>query len=322
MLLMSVLWTPAMAACDEPDAWQQMERNAWYLPTGDGTADLYVTEVGRGTPVVFLHGGPGNDFQYIVDAVAPLRCQNRFILFDQRGSLLSPVTPDKLDKVSFEALVDDLETLRLALGQDRLTLFGHSFGTLLAAGYYRAHPDHVERLILAGAIPARGTLSQFVATMRPVQKQLRERPEVEATLRREHLDGPRESLTPQQRSDRFRITGLASINIVDLDRWRSVPGGRVFYSSQLDDRIGDSIPSELGIEAAMDAHPVPIAIIQGDRDYVDPAGEGWQAIAREHPTWPISIHVMPNAGHYAWIDDPEAFEKALADGIEARDLKH
>jgi proline iminopeptidase len=315
------LSSPAVASCNEPDAWQQVERNVWYLPTSDGTAKLYVTELGRGTTVVFLHGGPGNDFQYMVDALAPLRCRNRFILFDQRGSLLSPVAADKLDNVSFAALVEDIETLRVALGQDRLTLFGHSFGALLALGYYRMHPERVDRLVLAGAIPAEGDLAEAVAAMRPLQKQLRERPEVEATLRREHLDGPTETLTPRQRSDRFRITGLASLNIVDLNHWRSVPGGGVFYNPLLDDRIGTSIPSDLGIEAAMAAHPVPLTVIQGDQDYTDPAGKGWQAIAREHPAWPISIHVMPRASHYAWIDDPAPFELAVTDGIGGRGSK-
>ena len=38
--------------------------------------------------------------------------------------------------------------MRRALGVDKLTLFGISYGTKLALAYARAHPDHVERIAL------------------------------------------------------------------------------------------------------------------------------------------------------------------------------
>lgn len=47
--------------------------------------------------------------------------------------------------------VADIEGLRLALGVEKVALFGHSFGTQLAQAYARAHPDRVERMVLAGS---------------------------------------------------------------------------------------------------------------------------------------------------------------------------
>ena len=44
--------------------------------------------------------------------------------------------------------VEDIEALRRALGVDKLTLFGISYGTKLALAYARAHPDHVARIAL------------------------------------------------------------------------------------------------------------------------------------------------------------------------------
>lgn len=46
--------------------------------------------------------------------------------------------------------VGDLEALRQALGAEKLNLWGISYGTHLALAYLRAHPDRVERAILAG----------------------------------------------------------------------------------------------------------------------------------------------------------------------------
>lgn len=45
---------------------------------------------------------------------------------------------------------DDLDALRQVLGADKLTLWGISYGTHLALATLRAHPDRIERLILAG----------------------------------------------------------------------------------------------------------------------------------------------------------------------------
>ena len=44
--------------------------------------------------------------------------------------------------------VEDVEALRQALGVEKLTLFGISYGTKLALAYARAHPDRVERIAL------------------------------------------------------------------------------------------------------------------------------------------------------------------------------
>lgn len=45
---------------------------------------------------------------------------------------------------------EDLEALRVALGAEKLTLWGISYGTHLALAYIRAHPDRVHRAVLAG----------------------------------------------------------------------------------------------------------------------------------------------------------------------------
>jgi proline iminopeptidase len=53
--------------------------------------------------------------------------------------------------------VENLDSLRRFLGYDRVDLYGHSWGTILAVEYYRAHPEHVASLTLASAaldIPA------------------------------------------------------------------------------------------------------------------------------------------------------------------------
>ena len=47
--------------------------------------------------------------------------------------------------------VRELDSLRAALRYDRIHLLGHSWGTILAFEYYRAHPEHVVSLTLGSA---------------------------------------------------------------------------------------------------------------------------------------------------------------------------
>ncbi len=46
---------------------------------------------------------------------------------------------------------EDIESLRVALGVAKISVLGHSYGTQLAQAFVRAHPDSVERLVLAGS---------------------------------------------------------------------------------------------------------------------------------------------------------------------------
>jgi pimeloyl-ACP methyl ester carboxylesterase len=48
---------------------------------------------------------------------------------------------------------EDLDSVRLALGLDKVALFGVSYGTKLALAYALAHPDHVERMLLDSVLP-------------------------------------------------------------------------------------------------------------------------------------------------------------------------
>jgi pimeloyl-ACP methyl ester carboxylesterase len=59
---------------------------------------------------------------------------------------------DSLDINAFNSWesAEDLDDLREALGAERLSLWGISYGTHLGLAYIRQHPDRVERAILAG----------------------------------------------------------------------------------------------------------------------------------------------------------------------------
>jgi pimeloyl-ACP methyl ester carboxylesterase len=59
---------------------------------------------------------------------------------------------DVLPYVSSERTARDMDRIRGALGEDRLTYLGYSYGTYLGALYASQFPDHVRALALDGAI--------------------------------------------------------------------------------------------------------------------------------------------------------------------------
>ena len=104
---------------------------------------IYYEQCGNpeGTPLVFLHGGPGGgiipDYRRYFDPAA-----YRVILFDQRGSGRS--TPHaSLEENTTWALVEDIEALRAHLGVDTWHVFGGSWGSTLSLAYAETHPERV-----------------------------------------------------------------------------------------------------------------------------------------------------------------------------------
>ena len=116
---------------------------------------IYYEECGNpaGYPVVFLHGGPGSGCN---------PTQRRFfdpsfyriILLDQRGCGRS--TPQGcIEDNTIDALVSDIEALKLHLNIKKWLVFGGSWGSTLALAYAIAHPSSVTGLILRGIFLSR-----------------------------------------------------------------------------------------------------------------------------------------------------------------------
>ena len=97
--------------------------------------------------VIALHGGPGNDYRYIL----PLKglAENYFVVFyDQRGTGLSPRV--SADEFTLENMIQDLDDIINHYAGDRkVNLVGHSWGGMLASGYLCRHPEKVNRVVLA-----------------------------------------------------------------------------------------------------------------------------------------------------------------------------
>ncbi len=113
---------------------------------------LYETQGTGSEVVIVLHGGPGLPHEYYHPMLSNLSRYARLVYFDRRADMSSQ--PDKRGPATVAEMADDVEALRQALGVDRVTLLGHSFGTAIALNYALRYADHTGRLILVSGAAA------------------------------------------------------------------------------------------------------------------------------------------------------------------------
>ena len=118
-----------------------------------GKTSLYVREIGRGNPIIVLHGGPDFDHSYLLPDLDRLANSYRLIYYDQRGRGRSADNV-RAEEVSLASDLDDLDKVRLHFQLQSVALLGHSWGAVLALEYALRHPERVSHLILMNPAPA------------------------------------------------------------------------------------------------------------------------------------------------------------------------
>lgn len=276
----------------------------------DGLHEIYWETCGNpeGTPVVFLHGGPGAgaapDHRRFFNPAA-----YRIVVFDQRGAGRSRPQGELTDNTT-QHLIADLEALRKSLGIERWVVFGGSWGSTLALAYAQAHPGSVRGLILRGIFLCRPfEIDWFLKGMRMIF------PEEWARFS--------EFLPPEERDDL-----LASYHrrLTDPDPAVHLPAARIW--STFEGCCSTLLPSPSTVAAfgedamalnlaRIEAHyfvnqiflpendlidnierirDIPAVIIQGRYDVVCPIVTAYEL----HKAWPEADYVViPDAGHSA-----------------------
>lgn len=96
--------------------------------------------------LIVLAGGPARHPVYLGD-LGGLSSRRRLVVLHQRGVGLSASGPTG-PAATWPELAEDVESLRQALGLERIELLGHSAGTRVAISYAARYPQHLDRLCL------------------------------------------------------------------------------------------------------------------------------------------------------------------------------
>ncbi|MFM7064810.1 MAG: alpha/beta hydrolase, partial [Actinomycetes bacterium] len=130
-----------------------------------------------------------------IGASSPVRCLTDRQKDQQFAGDLSPDTPAEVEKafedtaefrngcasrsaellthMSTADVAEDVEQIRIALGDDKLTFLGFSYGTSIAATYATLHPDKVRALVLDGSVsPDAGDEATTLAQIKGFERTL------------------------------------------------------------------------------------------------------------------------------------------------------
>ena len=98
--------------------------------------------------IIALHGGPGGDYRHLLKCGALADDGYYVVLYDQRGSGLSKREYRDYD---VQIYIDDLNAViahyRTSAAQ-KVFLYGHSWGAMLATAYVNQYPDAIAGLVL------------------------------------------------------------------------------------------------------------------------------------------------------------------------------
>jgi proline iminopeptidase len=277
------------------------------LPGADGVR-LFYRKVGAGPQaIVFVHGGPGSNFRGAGDHVERLASGDRtVVLYDQRGGGLSEVVSDPT-RLTAEHHVRDLEALRRHFGFERMTLVGLSWGSGLAALYADAHPERVERLLLLS--PMSPTVARFrerLAALAGLQPpaDVERRKTMLARMTVAANDDEAKALCRELTEMAFRLylvdptparLGHAALRC-------EIPAVAIRNRSVVDDATLSSLGdwNFLPLLARLKA---PALVVEGARTNVPlEATREWAAALPN-----ARLVLIPEAGHEAFLDQPDAF---------------
>ena len=284
-----------------------MEPASRRVPGSDGLTIHVLEWSSQGVPLLLLHGF-GNE-AHVWDDFAPLVAPYyRVLAMDHRGH--GDSDPDPEHRYGYDALVRDVEAVTAQLGIERLVLIGHSMGGRTAIRFAGAHPERMAGLVIVDAGPDldwRGVLKirddaarapDSFETLREYESQLVRAlpmagPEIISRLARHGT---------RQRADGRFESKLDPFFREGLKRTTSADAVSEETRSETDD-----------LWAALHRIPCPTLVVRGAASDVlspDTADRMVDEALAEG-----SLAVVPQSAHAVMIENPEGFNRAVADFV-------
>lgn len=113
--------------------------------------EVNVRIIGKGSPLLVVHGGPGLNHSYFLPHFNKLSSKHRLIFIDQRACGKSAGSLDST-QMSLDWFVKDMEAVRIELKLGKVSVLAHSWGGLLGMLYASKYPESIRSLILSNSL--------------------------------------------------------------------------------------------------------------------------------------------------------------------------
>ena len=275
------------------------------MPTfaaADGTRLAY-TEVGEGPRLLCLPGGPGRASAYLED-LGGLAATRTLVRLDTRGTGMSEVPADP-STMRFDRLADDVEALREHLGEERVDVLGHSAGCLVAQVWASTYPQCVRSLVLV--TPSDRLQGGTRADVADIRASRSDEPwYADAAEAQEALA----SAPAAQQQSLVRATRPFFYGRWD-ERTQAHAATADRQSSKRAELGFGAGAEEVDVPAIVDALKhvdSPVLVVGGERD----ALTGVASVHAVADSFPLArAVVLERAGHFPWVDEPDAFRQVV-----------
>ncbi len=273
----------------------------WYRIFGSGSG---------ATPVLFIHGGPGGSSCKFEPLALLLSRSRPVVVYDQLGSGRSGRPLDeKLWTV--DRFVNEIVSLRKALGLKEIHLVGHSWGAALAAQYViGSRPPGIKSVVLSGPLLS---TEKWIADANILRTQLPEK--TQEILTRNEQAGTVHSQEYVAATDEFynkflyhqeRHPVVASCGEAPFNQeiYELMWGPTEFHAT-------GSLRS-FDVTARLHEIGVPLLFMAGRYDEARP--ETVKTFAELVPG--SRVEVLENSGHMAPLEEPERYSAILESFFE------
>jgi proline-specific peptidase len=268
--------------------------------TTDGLTLSYERR-GNGPLLVCHPGGPGGSAAEFED-FAGLDDIFELVLFSPRGSHGS----DPADDYALASYVADLEALREHLGIGQFDLLGFSHGGFVAIAYAATFGARVGRLVLVDTLAVAGEEAE-IAMQRGIEAR-----------REEPWFAEAQRAIEEEQAGAFSSVDELIANVqrqmpLYFHRWEGneKAGGRLamdFARSEPLHYFNTVEWPDFDLRDELRSIGSPTLVVVGDDDFI--AGPVCaDAMLRELPNG--RLVTIPDAGHYVYVEQPEAFRAAL-----------
>ncbi len=278
------------------------------LTLADGQT-IACAQVGSGSPVVCVPGGPARAAAYLGD-LGGLDATVTLHVLDNRGSGGS--RPTDLASVSVERLARDLIEVIGLLGLRRPTVLSHSFGARVVAKALELQPDLARAVVFVTPGPLVVDPAGF-ADARTALLDLR----ADDAAYAEAVEAARALPTARPRDQ--SLLSAASVPLW-YGRWGPEQQAHAAAQrSQVDARTAMTLRNDSASWTPPDVSRVsaPVLVVAGSLDFLCPP-----PVARAvQGLFARSAYVeIEGAGHFPWVDDAATFAATVADFLGAQGL--
>jgi len=296
-------------------------------PVQEGFVDangvmIYYKVLGRGAPLVIVHGGPGASHDYFLPYLLPLARHNKLVFIDERGSGRSQKLEDP-SGYTVENMVEDVETVRQALGLGKISLLGHSYGGALAQAYALKYQANLTHLILGSTWSSTKAINEiFVRMKQNMSAELRERIN---RLEAAGLFGHGKDYEKNRYTNDYMISAWGEGYFPYLyqnhpdPNYDPVDNGKMAWDlyremwGEHGEFIIDGNLKSVEYTDRLATIKVPTLILVGDHDESDPS----LSQTMHEKIAGSKIVIFPKAGHMTFVDDTGMFIKTVDEFLHA-----